>query len=184
MSPRRLYLDNAATSFPKPRSVLDAMNRYAMELGASAGRGAYVEAVESGRLIETCRRRLNQLFNGGGANHFVFTLNCTEALNLAIKGLIDPRDGSNNRSHAICTAIDHNSILRPLARSPSADGSVKPRECRSMRKRGWSIRTTSAGQYGQRRNSSRSLTSATSPARCSRSVRSVRSRAAWDSVHR
>src|SRR5215213_8206899 len=110
MSPRRLYLDNAATSFPKPRSVLDAMNRYAMELGASAGRGAYLEAIESGKLIDTCRRRLNQLFNGGGANQFVFTLNCTEALNLAIKGLIDPRE----KGHAICTAIDHNSILRPL----------------------------------------------------------------------
>ncbi|MBC8107007.1 MAG: aminotransferase class V-fold PLP-dependent enzyme [Anaerolineae bacterium] len=114
MSPRRLYLDNAATSFPKPRTVLEAMNRYAMELGASAGRGAYVEAIESGKLIETCRRRLNQLFNGGVANQFVFTLNCTEALNLAIKGLIDPRDVGKNGGHAICTAIDHNSILRPL----------------------------------------------------------------------
>src|SRR5688572_14634138 len=108
--PRRLYLDNAATSFPKPRAVLDAMNRYAMELGASAGRGAYLEAIESGKLIETCRRRLNQLFNGAGPSQFVFTLNCTEALNLAIKGLIDPHE----RGHAICTAIDHNSILRPL----------------------------------------------------------------------
>lgn len=86
------------------------MNRYANELGASAGRGAYVEAIESGKLIETCRRRLNQLFNGAGANQFVFALNCTEALNLAIKGLIDPRQPG----HAICTAIDHNSILRPL----------------------------------------------------------------------
>jgi cysteine desulfurase family protein len=106
-----LYLDNAATSFPKPRAVLDAMNRYAMELGASAGRGAYTEAIESGRLIDTCRRRLNQLFNGAGPNQFVFTLNCTEALNLAIKGLVDP----HQRGHAICTAIDHNSILRPLS---------------------------------------------------------------------
>ncbi len=86
------------------------MNRYAMELGASAGRGAYLEAIESGKLIDTCRRRLNQLFNGANANQFVFTLNCTEALNLAIKGLINPRE----KAHAICTAIDHNSILRPL----------------------------------------------------------------------
>src|SRR5688572_836292 len=109
-APRRLYLDNAATSFPKPRAVLDAMVRYANELGASAGRGAYHEAVESGKLIETCRRRLNQLFNGAGPSQFVFTLNCTEALNLAIKGLIDPQQ----KGHAICTAIDHNSILRPL----------------------------------------------------------------------
>src|SRR3954468_16507811 len=113
MSPRRLYLDNSATSFPKPRAVADAMARYALDLGASAGRGAYREAVETGDLIAECRRRLNTLFNGERPEHFVFTLNCTEALNLAIKGLIDPR--ASGKAHAICTAIDHNSILRPLA---------------------------------------------------------------------
>src|SRR4051812_9740316 len=111
VEPRRLYLDNAATSFPKPRSVTDAMVRYATELGASAGRGAYREAIETGALIAECRRRLNRLFNGERAEHFVFTLNCSDALNLAIKGLIDPARGP---SHAICTHIDHNSILRPL----------------------------------------------------------------------
>jgi cysteine desulfurase family protein len=112
MSPRRLYLDNSATSFPKPRAVIEAMTRYAAELGASAGRGAYREATETGDLMAQCRRRLNTLFNGQTPDHFVFTLNCTEALNLAIKGLIDPR--ATEKSHAICTAIDHNSILRPL----------------------------------------------------------------------
>ena len=109
--PRRLYLDNAATSFPKPRSVTDAMVRYATELGASAGRGAYREAIETGVLIAECRRRLNRLFNGERPEHFVFTLNCSDALNLAIKGLLDPSRGP---FHAICTHIDHNSILRPL----------------------------------------------------------------------
>jgi cysteine desulfurase family protein len=112
-APRRLYLDNAATSFPKPRAVLDAMVRYANELGASAGRGAYHEAVETGALIHECRRRLNKLFHGERAEHFVFTLNCSDALNLAIKGLIDPSDGPRG-NHAVCTHIDHNSILRPL----------------------------------------------------------------------
>src|SRR5438045_7502092 len=110
MSPRRLYLDNAATSFPKPRTVTDAMVRYATELGASAGRGAYREAVETGALIAECRRRLNRLFHGEKPEHFIFTLNCSDALNLAIKGLIDP----GRKNHAICTHIDHNSILRPL----------------------------------------------------------------------
>jgi cysteine desulfurase/selenocysteine lyase len=110
MSPRRLYMDNAATSFPKPRAVTDAMVRYATELGASAGRGAYAEAMETGGLIADCRRRLNRLFHGQDANHFIFTLNCSDALNLAIKGLIDPAKAN----HAICTHIDHNSILRPL----------------------------------------------------------------------
>jgi cysteine desulfurase family protein len=105
---RRLYLDNAATSFPKPRAVHEAIARYATDLGASAGRGAYHEAVETGQLINQCRQRLNTLFNGQDPNHFVFTLNCSDALNLGIKGLI------HGSGHAICTHIDHNSILRPL----------------------------------------------------------------------
>lgn len=118
MSPRRLYLDNAATSFPKPQGVTEAMVRYAQELGASAGRGAYREALETAALMQECRRRLNRLFNGQNPDHFVFTLNCSDALNLAIKGLVDPGESC----HAICTCIDHNSILRPL---------------RAMEERGW-----------------------------------------------
>jgi cysteine desulfurase family protein len=113
MSPRRLYLDNAATSFPKPLAVTEAMVRYATDLGASAGRGAYAEAVETGALIAECRRRLNRLFHGENPDHFIFTLNCSDGLNLAIKGLIDPRI-PRAKNHAICTHIDHNSILRPL----------------------------------------------------------------------
>jgi cysteine desulfurase family protein len=104
-------MDNAATSFPKPQSVLAAMMRYATEIGASAGRGAYSEAVESGRVIAQCRERLNVLFNGDDPNHFIFTLNCSDALNLAIKGLVQ---GRRETVHAICTHIDHNSILRPM----------------------------------------------------------------------
>ncbi len=82
----------------------------ATELGASAGRGAYHEAVETGNLIADCRGRLNKLFHGERPEHFIFTLNCSDSLNLAIKGLIDP----SRDNHAICTHIDHNSILRPL----------------------------------------------------------------------
>lgn len=111
MPPRRLYLDNAATSFPKPATVGEAMARYATELGASAGRGAYREAIETGEIIATCRRRLNRLFNGESSEHFVFTLNCTDALNLAIHGLVSADD---TNAHAICTHIDHNSVLRPI----------------------------------------------------------------------
>lgn len=118
--PRRLYMDNAATSLPKPREVMEAVVRYMTDLGASAGRGAYREAVETGALILECRRRLNRLFNGEKPEHFVFTLNCSDALNLAIRGLIDPDDTGGG--HAVCTHIDHNSILRPL---------------NEMRSRGW-----------------------------------------------
>ena len=108
-------MDNAATSLPKPREVTEAMMRYVTELGASAGRGAYREAVETGALIHECRQRLRRLFNGEKAEHFVFTLNCSDALNLAIRGLVDPE----NAGHAVCTHIDHNSILRPLAEMES-----------------------------------------------------------------
>src|SRR3954465_9373205 len=114
-SPRRLYLDNAATTFPKPAAVLDAMQRYATELGASAGRGAYQEAIETGELIRSCRVALNRLFNGENPDHFIFTLNCSQALNLAIKGLVlHARDVGKSKPHCISTHIDHNSILRPL----------------------------------------------------------------------
>lgn len=105
---RRMYLDNAATSFPKPPAVAQAMAHYAHELGASPGRGAYAEAREAGRLMHQCRQRLNRLFNGQSPEHVVFTLNTTDALNLAIRGVIRPGD------HLITTWLDHNSVLRPF----------------------------------------------------------------------
>jgi cysteine desulfurase family protein len=104
---RRLYCDHAATSFPKPPEVLEAMVNYATAIGASAGRGGYAEAQASASVINTCRERLNTLFNGENPHHFVFTLNSTDALNLAIKGILTSGD------HAITTVMDHNSVLRP-----------------------------------------------------------------------
>jgi cysteine desulfurase family protein len=104
---RRLYADHAATSFPKPPEVLEAMVHYATTIGASAGRGGYAEARASAHVLSTCRERLNTLFHGENPQHFVFTLNCTDALNLAIKGILQPGD------HAITTVMDHNSVLRP-----------------------------------------------------------------------
>ena len=82
--PRR-YFDNAATSFPKPPAVAAAMSRYMAEVGA-AGRGGYAEARQSAALIRKCRERICRLINGESAEHVVFTLNATDALNLAIKG--------------------------------------------------------------------------------------------------
>lgn len=103
-----LYLDNAATSFPKPPEVLQALVHYTTHIGASAGRGAYAAAQESGHVIRTCRQRLNQLFNGQDPNHFIFTLNCSDALNLAIGGYLRPGD------HVVTTHMEHNSVLRQL----------------------------------------------------------------------
>lgn len=105
---RRLYADNAATSNPKPPAVLDAVARYARDLGASAGRGAYREAVESGTLLANCRRKLATLLGAKRPEQIVFTLNCTEALNLAIKGVL--REGD----HVVSSRMEHNSVLRPL----------------------------------------------------------------------
>ncbi|MEM6855634.1 MAG: aminotransferase class V-fold PLP-dependent enzyme, partial [Planctomycetota bacterium] len=107
---RRIYLDNAATSFPKPPCVLEAMNRYATELGASPGRGAYAEARETTDLFTQCRSRINTLLNGESPDHVVFTLNTTDALNLAIHGLIHP---DAKRRHVVTCHLDHNSVLRP-----------------------------------------------------------------------
>jgi cysteine desulfurase family protein len=105
----RIYFDNAATSFPKPDCVHEAMDRYARVVGASAGRGAYREAEEAGEIIEQARKGVAELINAGDANHIIMMLNCTEGLSVAIKGVVtEPGD------HVITTRMEHNSVLRPL----------------------------------------------------------------------
>ena len=104
----RLYVDNAATSFPKPPCVFEAMQRYAHDLGASAGRGAYREAILTGQILSDCRVRLAKLIHAEDADHIVFTHNCSWALNQAIKGWLRPGD------HVVATTMEHNSVLRPL----------------------------------------------------------------------
>ena len=107
---KRIYLDNSATSFPKPEAVTQAMAAFARDCGASAGRGAYAEAKECERIIRTCRRRVARLIGAESPERIVFTLNASEALAIAIRGLLNtaPRD-----SHALATAMEHNSVLRP-----------------------------------------------------------------------
>ncbi|MEM1424018.1 MAG: aminotransferase class V-fold PLP-dependent enzyme, partial [Planctomycetota bacterium] len=119
-TPARLYLDNAATSFPKPRAVTEAMTRYATDLGASPGRGAYRESREAAELMWRCRERLCTLINGEKPEHIVFTLNTSDALNLAIRGLLDGRD----RPHVVTTHMDHNSVLRPF-NALTDDGAIE-----------------------------------------------------------
>jgi cysteine desulfurase / selenocysteine lyase len=112
----RLYFDNAATSFPKPAQVHEAMLRYATQVGGSAGRGSYAEAREGGRIIRECRRRICTLINGEDPDHVIFALNTTDALNLAINGLVAQRllDRPGQPIHLITTEMDHNSVLRPF----------------------------------------------------------------------
>jgi cysteine desulfurase / selenocysteine lyase len=104
----RIYLDNAATSWPKPEAVYQAVDRYLRENGAPAGRSAYSQATEVERQIAAARAALARLIGAGDARQIVFTQNGTDSLNLAIHGLLKPGD------HAICTDADHNSVLRPL----------------------------------------------------------------------
>ena len=112
-------MDNAATSFPKPPAVHQAMMRFATEIGASPGRGGYAEAREAGRLMGVCRQRLVELIHGDAARpeQVIFTLNTTDALNLAIRGILRPgaQDRpAGQRGHMITTWLDHNSVLRPF----------------------------------------------------------------------
>ncbi len=108
----RLYMDNAATSFPKPATVLRAMTDYASRLGASPGRGAYAEAREAGQLLVQCRQRINTLIHGQDPDHVVFTLNTSDALNIAIRGIALAQPAQP--CHLITTDLDHNSVLRPF----------------------------------------------------------------------
>ena len=112
----RIYLDNAATSFPKPPGVSRAVSRYIDELGASPGRGGYSESREGAALLTRCRERVCAFIGGASANHVIFTLNASDALNMAIKGIAIHQRRANPRArvHMVTTAMDHNSVLRPL----------------------------------------------------------------------
>jgi cysteine desulfurase / selenocysteine lyase len=104
----RIYLDNAATSWPKPEAVYRAVDDYQRRLGAPAGRGSYAEAAETERLVGSCRKRIAALLGAADPARIVFTLNGTDALNLALHGLLRASD------HVVTTVCEHNSILRPL----------------------------------------------------------------------
>jgi cysteine desulfurase family protein len=102
------YLDNAATSFPKPESVYQALDRFARQSLANPGRAGHKMALESERVLDDCRHLLNQFFHGQGPQRFIFTLNCTDALNMAFKGVLEEGD------HVVTTDLEHNSVSRPL----------------------------------------------------------------------
>jgi cysteine desulfurase family protein len=102
------YLDNAATSFPKPEAVYHALDRFARSSLANPGRAGHKMALAAEHTLDDCRHRLNRFFNGKGPERFVFTLNGTDALNMAIKGVLAPGD------HVVTTDLEHNSVSRPL----------------------------------------------------------------------
>ncbi len=104
-----IYLDNAATSFPKPTSVVEAMVRYMNEAGANPGRAGHPLALEAQHIVETAREDLAGFFNIDEPSRIAFTLNVTEALNMVIRGYVRPGD------HVVTSAMEHNSVMRPLA---------------------------------------------------------------------
>ncbi len=106
--PTRVYLDHAATSFPKPESVVRAVTEYLTQSGVAAGRGHTRRAVALDAYIANCRTALARLWNAESPREIVFTLNGTDSLNLAIHGCLRPGD------HVVTTELEHNSVLRPL----------------------------------------------------------------------
>ncbi len=108
MAPERRYLDNAATTWPKPPPVLAAWRHAAEELGATAGRGTYREAVEASAILMRARTAAARLLGGVDSMRVAIPSGCTLALNTAIHGTVRPGD------HVIATAADHNATLRPL----------------------------------------------------------------------
>jgi cysteine desulfurase / selenocysteine lyase len=103
-----LYFDNAATSWPKPEETQAAMDRYLREIGGSPGRSGHRLSIEAGRVILEAREAVARLFGADDPFRIVFTKNATEALNIALRGLLNAGD------HVITSSMEHNSVMRPL----------------------------------------------------------------------
>lgn len=105
---KRIYLDNAATSWPKAPGVGEAMKDYIEKVGCSPGRGGYACSLEAGRQVLQTREALAGLFGVSDPSTVIFTANVTQALNYALKGLLRPGD------HVLSTSMEHNAVVRPL----------------------------------------------------------------------
>lgn len=103
-----IYFDNAATSWPKPPGVVEAMVRFMKEIGANPGRSGHRLSVEAARVVYAAREALAMLFNAPDPLRVVFGAGATEALNLALRGLLRSGD------HVITSSMEHNSVMRPL----------------------------------------------------------------------
>lgn len=103
-----VYLDNAASSFPKPTSVANAMNKAVSIFGANPGRSGHFLSMFAAGEIYQCREKANALFNGTGPENVIFTQNATHALNIAIQGALRPG------AHVIISDLEHNSVVRPI----------------------------------------------------------------------
>lgn len=103
-----IYLDNAATSWPKPEIVYQTMDRFLREKGGNAGHGSHSLAMSAQQVIDETRVLVARFINAEAVERIIFTLNCTDSLNLALKGLLQPGD------HVITSSLEHNAVIRPL----------------------------------------------------------------------
>jgi cysteine desulfurase / selenocysteine lyase len=121
-----IYLDNAATSYPKPKEVGQAMMYFLEKVGANPGRSSHRLSIEAGRILYQARESLAELFKVDDPLRIIFTLNVTEALNLALKGLLWPGD------QVITSSMEHNSVMRPLRELEKRGVEVKVIPCSSQ----------------------------------------------------
>lgn len=103
-----VYFDNPATSWPKPEAVYQAVDRFLREVGANPGRSGHRRSLAAGRIVYEAREAVAELMHAPDPAAIVFTLNVTDSLNLAMKGILKPGD------HVITTSMEHNSVMRPL----------------------------------------------------------------------
>jgi cysteine desulfurase family protein len=108
MNEKLIYLDNAATSFPKPEAVIQAMAAFMRDVGGNPGRSGHRLSIEAGRVVFEAREKIAALFGIRDSSRVIFGQNATEAINLGLKGLLRRGD------HVITSSMEHNSVMRPL----------------------------------------------------------------------
>jgi cysteine desulfurase family protein len=113
-----IYLDNAATSWPKPETVYETLGGFLRVAGANPGRAGHRMAVEAANTVSSTRNAIHTLVNAESAERVIFTANATDSLNLAIRGLLRPGD------HAITSSMEHNSVIRPLRDHERSGGAL------------------------------------------------------------
>ncbi len=130
-----IYMDNAATSFPKPECVYQAMDEFNRNMGGSPGRGSSQRSLQAGNVLLNTREVLADLFGVSDSSNIAFTANITESINLALKGILNPGD------HVLTSSMEHNAVARPLhdltrqgvewtAVECSPDGTLDPEDMR------------------------------------------------------
>lgn len=103
-----IYFDNGATTFPKPRAVVNAVDRIMRYYGANPGRSGHNMSLKASEIMYDCRKNAAKLFNTDSPEKIIFASNCTAALNYVIKGILKEGD------HAVISSLEHNAVLRPL----------------------------------------------------------------------